>query len=295
MYSAKRHGKGRYETFAPVMQEAVVRRLEMAGEMRQALELGEFAVHYQPVVQLSDESITGFEALVRWNHPRRGLVAPREFIPEAEENGQIIAIGRLVLEQACRQASVWRDTCLAGRAPNMSVNVSARQFRDPELRSWVAEALANARLDAQSLTLEITESTIMEDSEAALERLESLKALGVRLAIDDFGTGYSSLSYLRRLPVDVLKVDKSFVDGIVGGGQAFALARVIVSIGQTLQLDTVAEGVEMSAQAAALRRMGCEVAQGFHFARPMVADDISRLLLTRSVPLLEGGLLPATV
>lgn len=294
MYSAKRHGKGRHETFAPVMQEANVRRLEMAEEMRKALELGEFAVHYQPVVLLSDESITGFEALVRWNHPRRGLVAPRDFIPEAEENGQIIAIGRLVLEQACRQASVWRETCLEGRAPDMSVNVSARQFRDPGLRDSVAEALAKAGLDANSLTLEITESTIMEDSEAALERLESLKALGVRLAIDDFGTGYSSLSYLRRLPVDILKVDKSFVDGIVGGGQAYALARVIVSIGQTLQLDMVAEGVEMSAQAAALRRMGCEVAQGFHFARPMAADDISRLLSTRSIGLLEDGLLPVT-
>jgi diguanylate cyclase (GGDEF)-like protein/PAS domain S-box-containing protein len=294
MYSAKRRGKGRHETFAPAMQEAVIRRLELAGEMRRALELGEFAVHYQPVVLLSDESITGFEALVRWNHPRRGLVAPREFIPEAEETGQIIAIGRLVLEQACRQASLWQDTCLEGHAPSMSVNVSARQFRDPALCDSVIEALASAGLDASSLTLEITESTIMEDTDAAFQRLESLKALGVRLAIDDFGTGYSSLSYLRRLPVDVLKVDKSFVDGIVGGGQAFALAQVIVSIGQTLQLDTVAEGVEKSAQAAALRRMGCEVAQGFHFARPMAADDISRLLSTRSASLVEGGLLPAT-
>ena len=294
MYSAKRHGKGRHETFAPVMQEANVRRLEMAEEMRRATELGEFVVHYQPVVLLSDESITGFEALVRWNHPRRGLIAPRDFIPDAEENGQIVPIGRLVLEQACRQAATWGDICPDGQVPNMSVNVSARQFRDPGLRDLVAEALANAGLDAGSLTLEITESTIMEDSEAALERLESLKALGVRLAIDDFGTGYSSLSYLRRLPVDVLKVDKSFVDGIVGGGQAFALARVIVSIGQTLQLDTVAEGVEMSAQAAALRRMGCEVAQGFHFARPMVADDVAALLSAGGVGALEDGLYKAT-
>jgi EAL domain-containing protein (putative c-di-GMP-specific phosphodiesterase class I) len=176
----------------------------------------------------------------------------------------------------------------------MSVNVSARQFRDPGLRDLVAEALAEAGLDAKSLTLEITESTIMEDSEAALERLESLKALGVRLAIDDFGTGYSSLSYLRRLPVDVLKVDKSFIDGIVGGGQAFALARVIVSIGQTLQLDTVAEGVELPAQATALKRMGCEVAQGFHFARPMVASEIASLLSARSIGTLEDRLRRAT-
>ncbi len=289
MYSAKRHGKGRHETFAPVMQEAVVRRLELAGEMRKALELGEFAVHYQPVVRLRDESILGFEALVRWNHPSRGLVLPGEFISEAEENGQIIAIGRLVLEQACQQASAWQDTGPEGRAPTMSVNVSARQFRDPGLCDSVVDALTKASLPAQSLILEITESTIMEDSEAALDRLKSLKAVGVRLAIDDFGTGYSSLSYLRRLPVDVLKVDKSFVDGIVGGGQAFALARVIVSIGQTLELDTVAEGVELSAQAAALQRMGCEVAQGFHFARPMLPDDITDLLAMRSASLVEGA------
>ena len=165
----------------------------------------------------------------------------------------------------------------------MSVNVSARQFRDPGLLDAVVEALANARLDASALTLEITESTIMEDSAAALERLERLKALGIRLAIDDFGTGYSSLSYLRRLPVDILKVDKSFIDGILDGGQAFELARLIVAIGQTLRLDVVAEGVEMPAQALALRRMGCPQAQGFHFARPMVADDVTALLTRRPV------------
>jgi diguanylate cyclase (GGDEF)-like protein/PAS domain S-box-containing protein len=272
MYAAKRRGKGRHEIFAPVMAEAAVKRLELAGAMRQALELGQFTLHYQPLVRLSDESVTGFEALLRWNHPQRGLVAPGEFIPEAEATGQIIAIGRIVLEQACRQAKLLEDAHGLGRAPSMSVNVSARQFRDPELIDTVAEVLARTRLDASRLTLEITESTIMEDSEAALERLRDLKGLGVRIAIDDFGTGYSSLSYLRRLPVDVLKIDKSFVDGVADGGEA--LTRVIVSIGESLRLHTVAEGVELSSQAAALRRMGCEVAQGFHFARPMASNEI---------------------
>jgi diguanylate cyclase (GGDEF)-like protein/PAS domain S-box-containing protein len=278
MYSAKRRGKGRHETFAPRMQEAVAERLELAEHMRKGLERGEFVVHYQPVVRLSDAAVTGFEALVRWHHPRRGLVMPGEFIAEAEDNGQIIAIGRVVLEEACRTARRWHDSWTDGPAPTMSVNVSARQFRDPALCDMVADTLAESGLDPASLILEITETTIMEDSEMTRERLVGLKALGVRLAIDDFGTGYSSLSYLRQLPVDVLKVDKTFVDGIVAGGQAFALARVIVSIGQTLDLDTVAEGVELSSQALALREMGCEIAQGFHFAKPMAAADVADLL-----------------
>jgi len=289
MYAAKRHGKGRHETYAPAMHAAAVRRLELTSEIRQGLERGEFGVYYQPTVSLRDGSIVGFEALVRWRHPRRGLVLPGEFIPAAEETGQIIAIGRLVLDEACRQASAWRDLGPAGRAPNMSVNVSARQFRDPSLGPTVAAALGGAGLEPASLILEITESVVMEDSEASLRRLRELKALGVRLAIDDFGTGYSSLSYLRRLPVDILKVDKSFIDGIAGGGDAFALARVIVRMGQTLNLDTVAEGVEMASQAAALRRMGCPLAQGFHFARPMVPDQIVELLSEARIEQFRAG------
>jgi diguanylate cyclase (GGDEF)-like protein/PAS domain S-box-containing protein len=274
MYAAKRQGKGRHETFAPKMQAAVARRLELAGEMRRGVERGEFTVHYQPIVRLDDGTIDSLEALVRWRHPRRGLVLPGEFIPEAEENGQVTAIGRFVLEQSCREARAWHDAIADGTAPALAVNVSARQFRDPALPGLVVEALSQTGLDASALTLEITETTIMEDTDTAIERLQHLKDLGVRLAIDDFGTGYSSLSYLRRLPVDILKVDKSFVDDIGAGGQALALARVIVSIGQTLHLDTVAEGVEGSAQAAALTRLGCEVAQGFHFARPLPPGDV---------------------
>ncbi len=278
MYAAKQHGKGRHETYVPAMHAAAVRHLELTGEIRRGLERGQFLVHYQPTVRLGDGSISGFEALVRWHHPRLGLVPPGVFIRTAEETGQIIAIGRFVIDQACRQARAWQDLYPA-MALAMSVNVSARQFRDESLVPSVAQALAVTSLDPSALILEITESVVMEDSEASLNRLLELRALGVRLAIDDFGTGYSSLSYLRRLPVDVLKIDKAFVDGITGGGQGLELARVIVRMAKTLNLETIAEGVEEPSQAAALRRMGCEQAQGFHFARPMVAEEASKLLL----------------
>jgi diguanylate cyclase (GGDEF)-like protein/PAS domain S-box-containing protein len=285
MYAAKRRGKGCHQTYVPAMHAASVRRLEVIAEIRLALERGELSVHYQPTVRLQDGSIAGFEALVRWRHPRHGLVLPGEFIPAAEETGQIIAIGRFVLEEACQQARAWSDLHPGDHAIPISVNVSARQFRDPSLGRTVAAALSGAGLPPSSLILEITESVVMEDSEASLRRLGELKALGVRLAIDDFGTGYSSLSYLRRLPVDMIKIDKSFIDGVAAGGDAFALARVIVRMGQTLNLETVAEGVETPSQAAALRRMGCRHAQGFFFARPMATEDVADLLTRDDVAL----------
>jgi len=289
MYAAKREGKGRHETYAPAMHAAAVERLELTGEMRRALERGEFDVHYQPVVRLGDGSISGFEALVRWSHPRRGLVLPGEFISAAEDTGQIVAIGRHVLQVACLQARAWQEATGGAPALTMSVNVSARQFRDPSLCASVAAALAAAGMEPSTLVLEITESIIMEDSEAALRRLRELKALGVRLAIDDFGTGYSSLSYLRRLPVDVLKMDKSFIHGIGSGGDAYALASMIVRMGETLHLEVVAEGVEQSSQAAALRRMGCGLAQGYHFARPMAAADLGVFLAQAARGLPRAG------
>ncbi|MDH4335474.1 MAG: GGDEF domain-containing phosphodiesterase, partial [Chloroflexota bacterium] len=285
MYAAKRRGKGCHQTYVPAMHAAAVRRLELVAEIRTALQRGELTAHYQPIVRLQDGAIAGFEALVRWRHPRLGLVLPSEFIPAAEETGQIAAIGQLVLHEACGQARAWRDLLPNGLPVPISVNVSARQFRDPTLGQMVEAALSDAGLSPESLTLEITEGVVMEDSEASLRRLGELKSLGVRLAIDDFGTGYSSLSYLRHLPVDTLKIDKSFIDGIAAGGDAFALARVIVRMGQTLNLETVAEGVELAAQAEALRRMGCRHAQGFHFARPMGAEEITELLPRRDLVL----------
>jgi len=282
MYAAKRKGKGRCEIYAPTMHAAAVRRLELNAEMRRGLALEEFAVHYQPIVTLRDGSVSGFEALARWHHPRRGLILPPAFIPTAEETGQIVELGRLVLGEACRQARAWQEAQGPGPRRAMSINVSARQFRDPLLGRTVVDALEAAGLDPSCLVLEITESVLMEDTLAAFQRLRELKDLGVRLAIDDFGTGYSSLSYLRRLPVDILKIDKSFIDGVAERGDALALARTIIRIGKTLRLSTVAEGVERAAQVAALLRIGCDQAQGFHFARPMPAAEIA-----------STGLLPA--
>jgi EAL domain-containing protein (putative c-di-GMP-specific phosphodiesterase class I) len=287
MYAAKRHGKGRHETYRPEMHALAVRRLELTDEIRRGLDRGEFAVHYQPVLRLRDRSVVGFEALVRWNHPRRGLVLPGEFIPVAEETGLIVPIGGVVLDAACAQARAWREA-LAGRDLTMSVNVSARQFRDPSLGPSVRSALDRAGLDPSALVLEVTESIAMEDSEVAQARLHELKAVGVRLAIDDFGTGYSSLAYLRRLPVDILKMDRSFVEGIVGGGEGYALASVIVRMGETLHLDTIAEGVEQAAQVAALQRMGCDLAQGYFLAPPMAPADVE-IALTG----ISGALAPA--
>ena len=278
MYVAKRQGKGRCVLYEPTMHTAALHRLELITEIRRGLELGEFAVYYQPVMRLCDGSISGFEALVRWNHPGRGLVLPAEFIPTAEETGQIVELGGMVLGEACRQARAWRDAFPREPGCSMSVNVSARQFHDTSLGRIVAAAIAAAELDPASLILEITESTVMEDSEAALQRLHELKALGIRLAIDDFGTGYSSLSYLRRLPVDILKVDKSFIDGIAVNSDALALTGAIIRIGKTLRLSVVAEGVEHAAQAATLLAIGCDEAQGYHYAHPMPASEIGLLL-----------------
>jgi diguanylate cyclase (GGDEF)-like protein len=278
MYAAKRNGKGRCEMYAPLMHAEAVQRLELNAEIRSGLALGEFIVHYQPTVRLVDGSISGFEALVRWNHPQRGLVSPVEFIPTAEETGQIVELGRMVLTEACRQARAWNAAYPRVPGLTMSVNVSPRQFRDPSLGRIVQAALAAADLDPTHLIIEITESVLMEDSEANLERLHELKALGIGLAIDDFGTGYSSLSYLRRLPVDILKVDKSFIDGIADSTDALALASAIFRMGKTLRLSTVAEGVEHASQAANLLGIGCDVAQGFHYARPMAAREMGDFL-----------------
>jgi diguanylate cyclase (GGDEF)-like protein/PAS domain S-box-containing protein len=290
MYGAKRLGKGRHEIYVPAMHLAVLRRLETVEEIRQGLRRGEFDLRYQPVVQLSDGSVIGFEALARWNHPRLGLVMPSAFIPNAEETGLILELGEFVLGEACRQAVTWRGPTRDQAGPSISVNVSARQFRADSLCRAVETGLAAAGLAPERLTLEITESAVMDDSEASSRRLRELKDLGVRLAIDDFGTGYSSLSYLRRLPIDILKVDKSFIDEIAEGGVAFGLARDIVRIGRTLRLDVVAEGVESASQVEALRRIGCGFAQGFHFAPPRHPDEIAATLLSieRDVPRRAG-------
>ena len=271
MYAAKERGKGCVALFEPEMQTAVATRLELETDLQAGLSRGEFSVAYQPIVDVGSGRTIGVEALARWQHPTRGSVPPSTFIPVAEDTGHIVALGRWVLREACRQMAEWRALPRSGQAPplTMAVNVSGRQLNDDALVEDVRAALAESGLDPAALVLEITESSIVQDSDQTLARLHALKALGLRLAIDDFGTGYSSLSYLRQFPIDVLKIDKSFIDGVARSGHEAALARTIIALAETLTLHCVAEGVETSAQLAQLRGLGCGYAQGYLFARPM--------------------------
>jgi EAL domain-containing protein (putative c-di-GMP-specific phosphodiesterase class I) len=234
-------------------------------------------VFYQPIVEIATELIVGCEALVRWAHPRRGLLQPDAFIQIAEETGLIVPIGDYVLTQACGQLAIW-DEQLEASAMRMAVNLSPRQLKDPLVVSTVRQALERSGIDPDRLTLEITETALVEDSYATLARLRDLKALGVRLSIDDFGTGYSSLSYLRQFPVDAVKIAKPFVDHIADGDDHSALARAIITLGDTLRLEVVAEGIEQEAQMLALRSMGCQLGQGYYSSRPVEASRVRSLL-----------------
>ncbi|AHG87841.1 diguanylate cyclase [Gemmatirosa kalamazoonensis] len=284
MYRAKQRGKSTYEIFAPAMHAAVVDRMELEGDLRRAVadDCAEMRVHYQPIVELADGKVAGLEALVRWQHPRRGLVQPTVFIPAAESTGLIVPLGRWVLREACAQAARWQAARHAADplAPplTITVNLSARQLQDPSLADDVRAALDDAGLPPHALVLEITESVIIAEPSAALATLAAVKALGVRLAIDDFGTGYSSLGYLQQFPVDVLKIDKAFVDGVTRGGPRAALTRTIVALGDSLALHCVAEGIEDELQRRHLQALGCGYGQGFLFARPLPADEIEAMI-----------------
>lgn len=278
MYHAKAAGRGGHEVFEPSMHTAVLQRLELECDLRRAIECDEFRLLYQPIVDLESARLLGVEALLRWEHPTRGLLSPNAFIAVAEETGIIVAIGRWALTEACRQAREWELSASDGRAPTMSVNISGRQLLEPSLVGDVAEIIESSGLNPSLLTLELTESILMRDTELTLATLHNLKALGIRLAIDDFGTGYSSLSYLQRFPIDTLKIDKAFIDGVARGGSDAALARTIVSLAGLLELNTVAEGVEGADQRAHLLALGCVRAQGYLFARPLIAHDIAVLL-----------------
>jgi diguanylate cyclase (GGDEF)-like protein/PAS domain S-box-containing protein len=278
MYAAKARGKNCYEIYDPALQRAVSERLERTAELQRAVEEGEFVLHYQPIVTLEAGEAIGVEALIRWNHPERGLLGPNEFIPLAEETGLIIPIGAWVLQEACRRAVGWqREHGLLNRL-RMSVNISARQFHHEDLVADVSEALRTSGLDPSCLVLEITESVLIRDAHSVVSRMLELKSLGVGFAVDDFGTGYSSLSYLKRFPIDVLKVDKSFVDDVGDSDKAAALAKAIVQLGQSLNLETVAEGIEKARQVDSLRALGCRFGQGFFFARPVPPEQMDKLL-----------------
>ena len=277
MYSAKAQGKDRLVVYESAVHDAAIWRLQLRTDLQLALERDEFALVYQPVVDLETNAVLGVEALLRWQHPRRGMIGPTEFIPIAEETGLIVPIGRWVLERACLQARDWREA-RDGRGLDLSVNLSGRQIEDPDLVDDVRRALEKADLEPRRLTLELTESILMHDTERTIETLGRLRGLGVRLAIDDFGTGYSSLSYLRRLPVDALKIDRSFVAVVDAGADETALVRSIVSLAQSLRLETIAEGIEQPGQLAELRSIGTRLGQGYLFAQPLDAAAISELV-----------------
>ncbi len=272
---AKRAGKNRAVLFEASMQEAAHDRLMLEMDLAGALDRDELFLLYQPIVDLRSERVVGVEALIRWRHPTRGIVSPVEFIPLAEESELIIPFGRWVLDEACRQAASWHA---AGHRIGMSVNVSARQLDRDELVDEVREALELSRLEPGYLTLEVTETTIMLDAEAAATRLVSLKELGVRIAIDDFGTGYSSLAYLSQFPVDLLKIDRSFVSGIVSSVDSGALVHTLVQLGKTLHLETLAEGIEEPEHMRALQHEQCDLGQGYLFARPLPPAELEEFL-----------------
>jgi diguanylate cyclase (GGDEF)-like protein len=278
MYQAKGDGKGRYSVFEVGMHQAVVERLALKADLRTAIARREFAVHYQSMVDLTTGAVVGAEALVRWQHPTRGLLAPADFLPVAEETGLISGIGSHVLARACADAVSWPRP--DGRQLRVSVNLSASQLRDESVVDEVASVLAATGLDPAALTLEITETLLMEDPDRAAEVIRQLKSLGVKIALDDFGTGFSSLSYLSRFPVDSLKIDKSFVDALAGAGAAndASLVRAITGLGEMLRLQVTAEGIERHSQLAELIALGCQFGQGFHFARPVPDEEFVAVL-----------------
>ena len=260
------------------MHDALIKRVQLEADMRGAIEQKEFELFYQPIVDLRTEKIMGMEALVRWNHPEHGLIPPLDFIPVAEETNLIIPLGRWIMEEACRQTREWQTQYGYGEQLSITINISSVQFQEGMLLQTVKTALSKSGLPAQSLILEITESTMLMNTEATIVRLTELKSLGIRLAIDDFGTGYSSLSYLQRFPVDILKIDKSFVDKIAQGKEGAAVAKAIITMSDTLQLKTIAEGIEFPGQSAELQNLGCELGQGYHFARPLKAENMNEFL-----------------
>jgi diguanylate cyclase (GGDEF)-like protein len=289
MYQAKQGGRNRCAVFESSMQTSSRDRVTLEMDLADALERREFFLVYQPTFDLRSKRTIGVEALIRWRHPTRGVLAPGEFIAIAEASALIVPIGRWVLKEACRQTAIWHAR---GHMIGVSVNVSARQLEDEELFENVRNALLESGLPASSLTLEITETVIMRDADAASERLRQLKQLGVRIAIDDFGVGYSSLAYLRQLPADSLKIDRSFIAGIATSSASAALIRTLVQLGRTLEIETLAEGIEDEAQLETLRREDCEQGQGFLYSRPLEADALEEFLNTAAVA--EMGDAPAT-
>jgi len=289
MYRAKWDGKNRYAVFESAMQDNVQSRMELDMDLREAIEQEQFFLAYQPTFTLSDMTPTGVEALIRWEHPTRGIVQPDAFIPMLEETGLITEVGRWVLHEACRQAAEWRQ---AGHPIAIAVNVSGRQLDNDELIADIERALSDSGLEASALTIEITETTLMRNIEETVQRLNSIKELGVRIAIDDFGTGYSSLAHLQKFPVDALKIDRSFIAGLRHNKEGETLIRTLVQLGKALSIETFAEGIEEQHELSLLKDEECDNGQGFLFARPLDSDAIAAFFggaAEASVPLSQRG------
>jgi diguanylate cyclase (GGDEF)-like protein/PAS domain S-box-containing protein len=284
MYRAKALGKARHEVFDEEMHALALNLLQMETDLRRAQERDEFIIEYQPIVSLNDFRVCGFEALLRWQHPERGLISPLDFIPVAEEGGQILQIGQWVLQQACAEMRRWQDSFPADPPLFVTVNLSAKQFAQTDLIDQVKSCLDQSGLDPNCLKLEITESVVMDNIETATAMLFQLRALGVRLSIDDFGTGYSSLSYLHRFPIDTLKIDRSFVTRIVNDKENIEIVRTILMLAENLGMDVVAEGVETQEQMALLRQLFCHSGQGYFFSKPMSVHQAEQIIRDTYAP-----------
>ena len=278
MYHAKAKGKARHEIFDGTMSAPALDRMDLEMDLRSAITNRDFRLHYQPILRLETGRIVEVEALIRWQHEKRGLLQPDAFIGLTEETGLIVPIGQWVLTEACRQARAWQIEFPRTPALGMSVNLSAKQFQNPKLVEEITDALTMSGLDPACLKLEITESVVMQDVPATLAKLHELKDLGIRLAIDDFGTGYSSLGYLKRFPVDTLKIDRSFVKGLSHEGGDSAIVRAVVTVAKSLNMDVTAEGIETEQQRLELKALGCDLGQGFLFARPTTPEHLKPLL-----------------
>ena len=278
LYRAKERGRGGYEIFDEVMRSRVIEHTQTENDLRRAIQREELELHYQPVVRLRDGWIVAMEALLRWNHPDRGLIGPLAFIPVAEESRLIVPIGRWVIEQACRQVAVWQQLKPDAAPIGVSVNLSALQLADPDLLSQIEGSVSANGLDPSTLWLELTETTLLDDTTTVERTLRALKGLGVRLVLDGFGVGFSSLGYLKRLPLSAIKLDRSFVDHLTEDSHDAAIVRALSEMADTIGIGVVAEGIETDEQLRAANALGCGYAQGFHFAEPVPASHVERVL-----------------
>ena len=278
LYRAKDHGRGGYEIFDEVMRSRVIEHMQTENDLRRALQREEFVIHYQPVVNLADGSIASMEALLRWDHPERGLIGPLAFIPVAEESRLIVPIGRWVIEQACRRAALWQRSHPDAAPVGVGINLSARQLADPDLVSHIEGSIQANGIDPGTLWLELTETALLDETAFTERTMATLSGIGVRLALDDFGVGFSSLGYLKRLPLSMIKLDRTFVENVTDNPHDAAIVRAVSDMADTIGIDVVAEGVETEEQVQMARELGCGYAQGFHFAEPVPASYVERLL-----------------